>query len=171
VVRAGLAEQLCARLQSELGGCNSLAPLMAEKEYPEPVVGAIVVDGKDRILLAKARKWEGQYALVGGHVELGETLLDAVKREVKEETNLDVYGFEFLGVQDCIFDKGFHKKKHFVFIDYACRAKEGEVRLNDEATDYLWVRPEEALLLPLNSFSRVAIISFIEAFPHSLNKA
>lgn len=138
--------------------------LMSEQNYPEPIVGALILDEKGRIFLVKAPKWRGKYALVGGHVEFGESLESALKREVKEETNLDVSGLDFLGLQEAIYSDAFSEKKHFIFFDYACRAKEGEVILNEEATDYLWVRPEEALLLPLNPFTLVTVKQFIEKF-------
>lgn len=147
-----------------------LLALMEEKKYPEPVVGALVFNDKGRVLLVKACKWSGKYAIPGGKVEAGEAILGALAREVKEETNLEVDGFVFLGIQEAIFDEGFHKKKHFIFLDYACRVKEGEVVLNDEGIDFVWVRPEEALLLPLVSYTLVTVKSFIEKFPEGLPK-
>ena len=142
--------------------------LMSEQKYPEPIVGALILDEKGRLLLVKAPKWKGKYQVPGGHVELGEPLLGALTREVKEETGLDVSNFKFLGLQDAIFDEGFHEKKHFILITYFCRAKEGEVILNEEATDYLWVRPEEALLLPLVPYTLTSVKAFIEEFSNGL---
>ncbi|MFQ5951334.1 MAG: NUDIX domain-containing protein, partial [Candidatus Geothermarchaeales archaeon] len=54
---------------------------------------------------------------------------DAVVREVKEETGLEVEDLELLMVQEAIFSPEFHEKRHFIFLDYKCRAHSTEVRL------------------------------------------
>jgi hypothetical protein len=81
---------------------------------------------------------------------------------------LVVSEFKFLGLQEAIFDEGFHEKKHLILITYSCQAKGNEVVLNDEATDFVWVRPEEALLLPLVPYTLVTVKRFIEKFPNGL---
>ncbi len=54
--------------------------------YPEPTVGALIVNKEGKILLTKSHKWFDKYTLPGGHIEVGETMKEAIIREVKEET-------------------------------------------------------------------------------------
>src|SRR5438034_9510417 len=68
--------------------------------YPEPTVGALIVNKEGRILLTKSHKWFDKYTLPGGHIEVGETMKEAVIREVKEEVGLDVEVVEFLLMQE-----------------------------------------------------------------------
>lgn len=61
-------------------------------------VNVIIINEKEEILLQKRGDYpEGKWGLPGGIVELGESLEDAAIREVKEETNLDVYNLELIG--------------------------------------------------------------------------
>lgn len=135
---------------------------MAEQQFPEPCIGALIFNPENKILLVKTHKFRGDYAIPGGHVELGETVEQSVKREVKEETNLDVYGIEFLGVQDFIFDKIFWKKKHFVFLDFACKTNSSNVTLNDEGQEYVWISISEAMKLPVEPYSKNTIKVYLK---------
>jgi len=112
------------------------------KLTPEPTVGGLIFNAKGEIFLMKSDKWKGMYCIPGGHIELGETLIDAVKREIKEETNLDVKNIEFHSIQDCIFSENYYKKRHFIFVDFVCTAVSNEVILSDEGFDYVWIKPE-----------------------------
>ncbi|OIO25470.1 ADP-ribose pyrophosphatase [Candidatus Micrarchaeota archaeon CG10_big_fil_rev_8_21_14_0_10_54_18] len=115
------------------------------KNFPEPVTGAVIINPENKVLLVKSHKWHENYSVPGGHVELGETLENSVKREVKEETGLEIHDLEFLGVQEFIFDKIFWKKKHFLFFDYMCKTDCKEVTLNSEASRFIWISPKDAL--------------------------
>ena len=54
--------------------------------YPEPTVGALIINSENKILLVKSHKWmNGKYSVPGGHVEIGESFEEAIIREVKEE--------------------------------------------------------------------------------------
>lgn len=127
---------------------------MVEKSYPEPTVGALIFNPEGKIFLMRTYKWADKYAIPGGHIELGETIEDALRREVKEETGLDIYDIEFFSLQESIFDKNFWKKKHFLFLDFVCKTKSLEVKLNEEGQEYVWVSLENALNLPLDSYTR-----------------
>lgn len=130
--------------------------------YPEPTVGALIVNSEGKILLAKSHKWFDKYTLPGGHIEVGETMIEAVKREVKEEVGLDVEVGKMLLIQEAIFAAEFYKKKHFIFIDFACRAKDDQVKLDQtEIQDYVWVYPGAAYNLKLDSFTRKTIDQFM----------
>lgn len=137
---------------------------MAEQIFPEPTVGAFVFNESDQLLLLRSHKWPGRYVVPGGHVELGERLEDAVLRETKEETGLDVYDLEFIVFQEFVYDPSFWKPRHFIFFDYSCRANSTDVQLNDESEEYVWVSLEEAIHLPLDAYTRVCVEKLIERY-------
>ena len=84
-------------------------------------------------------------------------MTDALIREAKEETGLDIYDLEFIFFQEFIQDKSFWKNMHFIFFDFACKTDSSEVTLNEEAQSYVWVTLEEALALPIDSYTGNAI--------------
>jgi nucleoside triphosphatase len=100
---------------------------MSEQNYPELTVGAFIFDQDGRLLLLQSHKWPGRYVVPGGHVELGETIEGAVRREAREETGLDVRELRFLCWQEFIYDPSFWKPRHFIFFDYTCRTESTEV--------------------------------------------
>src|SRR3989338_2981174 len=120
------------------------------EKYPLITVGALIFNKKNKILFVKSNKWKGQYGIPAGKVHYGEKVVDGLKREIKEETNLDVYGIKFLLRQEIINPKDFFKKSHFVSLNYICKAKNTNVKLNNEAQSYKWVTEENALKLGLN---------------------
>jgi len=131
--------------------------------FPEPTVGALIVDQQGKILLARSHKWFDKYTLPGGHIEVGESMVDAVKREVKEEVGLDVEAVEMLLVQEAIFAPEFYKKKHFIFIDFYCKSKDQQVKLDqNEIQDYIWVYPGAAYNLKLDSFTRKTLDRYLK---------
>lgn len=138
---------------------------VAEQQYPEPTVGALIFNPEGKLFLMKSHKWRGQYCIPGGHIELGERIEDALRREVKEETNLDVYDLEFVSLQEFIYDEQFWKRSHFLFLDYACRTDGTDVRINEEAQEYTWVTPDEALALPVERYTRLVIQEYLKRRP------
>ena len=95
---------------------------------PTPVLAA-VVEYQDRILLARNAAWPPKvYALITGFMEAGETPQDGIRRELKEETNLDALEVNLIGVYD-------FQRMNQVIIAYHVRA-EGEVRLSPELVDW-----------------------------------
>jgi nucleoside triphosphatase len=134
---------------------------MTGQIYPEPTAGALIFNPEGKMFLMKSHKWHGQYVIPGGHIELGETIEEALRREIKEETNLDIYDIEFLIFQEFIYDRSFWKKDHFIFFDYMCRTDSGDVILNEEAEEYIWVSVEEALKLPIEHYTRIAIEKYL----------
>ena len=109
------------------------------------------------MLLLVSHKFPGKYVVPGGHVELGERIKEAAVREAKEETGLDIYDLKFINFQQFIYDPSFWKRRHFIFFDYFCRTDSTEVRLNDEAEEYIWVKLESALDLPLDEYTRISV--------------
>jgi nucleoside triphosphatase len=95
------------------------------------------------------------WGIPGGKIKLGEDSVEALRREILEETGLAVGDIIFVMAQDCIYSREFHRQAHFVLLNYTCRAQSGaSVRLNDEAQEFKWAAPREALALPLNQPTR-----------------
>ena len=135
---------------------------MPEQTFPEPTVGAFIFNSKGELLLLQSHKFPGLYVVPGGHVELGERLEEALVREVKEETGLDVYDIEFIMFQQFIYDPAFWKKRHFIFFDFACKTDGSKPQLNDEAEGFIWAEPQKALTLELNAYTRRSIEKWLK---------
>lgn len=133
-----------------------------DRLYPEPIVGAIILNNNQEILLLQSEKWDSLYCIPGGHIELGESAVEALKREVFEETGLSISDISFLGVQESIFPKEFHEKKHFIFINYCCWTKSEEVTLNYESKAYIWIKPSQIEKIELVSTSKTVISSYLK---------
>ncbi len=134
-------------------------PMKTGREHPSrPLVGAgaVVCDGP-KVLLIK-RKYppnEGRWALPGGLVELGERVQDAVVREVKEETDLEVVLEELLDVAtDIHLDDALRPKYHYVLVDYLARRVRGRVRLNAESSAFGWFTVGQAKELDMSEGTR-----------------
>jgi len=131
--------------------------------YPEPTVGALIVNKEGKILLAKSHKWFDNYTLPGGHIEVGETMKEAVAREVREEVGLDVEVEEMLLMQEAIFTEEFWKRKHFIFFDFLCKSRDQQVKLDGrELQEYVWEYPGAAFRLELDSFTRKTLDKYLE---------
>ncbi len=137
---------------------------MSEQKYPEPTVGALIFNQEGKIFLMTSPKWRGKYVVPGGHIELGETIEQALKREIKEEANLDIFDIKFINLQEFIFGEDFHKKRHFIFLDYACKTKTTNVVLNEEGSGYIWATIDEALKLPIEPYTRTTILKYKDKF-------
>jgi 8-oxo-dGTP diphosphatase len=120
----------------------------ASRTYPTrpylAVSAAIFRDGKVLLVRRARPPAHGLYTLPGGGVELGETLEQAVIREVREETALDVAPVGLVGFRQAIaHDAEGRIERHFVILPFATRFIVGEIALNEELTEAHWVSPEE----------------------------
>jgi 8-oxo-dGTP diphosphatase len=108
------------------------------------VSAAIFRDGRVLIVRRAQPPAHGLYTLPGGGVELGETLEEAVIREVREETALDVEPVALAGYRQAIVRDGDGRvERHFVILPFAARWRGGEVSLNEELAEWHWLKPAE----------------------------
>ena len=135
---------------------------MPDQIFPEPTVGAFIFNAEGKLLLLESHKWPGRYVVPGGHVELGERLEEALAREAREETGLDIHSIEFINFQQFIYDPAFWKKRHFIFFDFACKTDSMDVQLNDEAEGYVWVEPHKALTMELDTYTRRSVEEWLK---------
>ncbi|MFN4070014.1 MAG: NUDIX domain-containing protein [Thermus caldifontis] len=128
--------------------------------HPIPTVGALV-EQEGRVLLVRTGKWRGLWGVPGGKVEWGESLEAALRREFWEEVGLGLKAVRLALVQEAIFSPEFHKPTHMLLFNYVALG-EGEVRPGKEILEWAWLRPEEGFSLPLNSFTRVLLETYLE---------
>ena len=110
---------------------------------------AIVRDGKVLVVRRAQPPAGGLFSLPGGVVEVGETLHEAVAREVREETSLTIEPVALAGFRETIVrDQENRVQRHFVILPFAARWIAGEPVLNEELSEWRWVDPVEIAGLP-----------------------
>lgn len=117
-----------------------------ERTYPQrpylAVSAAIIRDGKVLVVRRARNPALGIYTLPGGGVETGETLMQAVTREVREETSMDIEPVALAGHREAIVrDAQGRVERHFVILCFAARWLSGEPVLNEELDDARWLDP------------------------------
>lgn len=108
------------------------------------VSAAIIRD--DRVFIARRARGPalGVWTMPGGMVEAGETLSEALKRELMEETSMMIEPVALAGHREVVVrDKDGKVSRHFVIMCFASRLIGGETRLNDELDEFKWVRVSE----------------------------
>ncbi len=126
------------------------------RRYPEaPVtaVGALVVDD-NRVLMAMRLNppYAGQWSIPGGVQEVGETLVEAVHREVREETGLSLTDLHLLDVGDLLeSDKQGQVEYHYVIAYYRCHSLTGMPRGGDDVGEVRWFTVEEVAALDISA--------------------
>jgi 8-oxo-dGTP diphosphatase len=123
------------------------------RAYPDrpflAVSAAIARDGKVLLVRRARAPANGLFSLPGGVVEAGETLHEAVAREVREETSLVIEPVALAGFRETIVrDQDNRVERHFVILPFAARWAAGEVVLNEELSEWVWVDPSEIAGLP-----------------------
>lgn len=126
--------------------------------FPVATVGALIFNPNGHMLMVRTHKWSDLWGIPGGKIHRGESCEDALKREVYEETALKINRIHFEIIQECVDSEEFYKPAHFLLLNYSAHVKEWEsVKLNDEAQEFRWVSPDEALKLALNTPTRILI--------------
>ncbi|HEV3161956.1 MAG TPA: NUDIX hydrolase [Xanthobacteraceae bacterium] len=108
------------------------------------VSAAIFRDGRVLIVRRARPPAHGLYTLPGGGVELGETLEQAIIREVREETGLAIIPLALVGFREAVArDAAGRVERHFVILPFAARWIAGEVALSEELAEAHWRKPDE----------------------------
>jgi 8-oxo-dGTP diphosphatase len=135
------------------------------REYPQqPLVGVggVVIDRHRALLIRRGSEpLKGEWSIPGGLLELGEELRAGVRRELQEETGLEVEPLEMILAFDRILHEGERVKYHYVIVDYLCRRKRGRLRPASDVVDARWVRRED---LPQYHLTPMATSVILEAF-------
>jgi ADP-ribose pyrophosphatase YjhB (NUDIX family) len=125
----------------------------SRRRYPTaPLVGVggLITKG-DRILVVKRENdpGKGLWSIPGGLLEVGETIQEGVKREIREETGLDVEVVELLDVIDSITcDEAERVCFHYVLIDFLCRVTRGKLSPDTDVKEAQWVRVDDLENIP-----------------------
>jgi 8-oxo-dGTP diphosphatase len=107
------------------------------------VGGVLVHEGRVLLIRRGKEPLRGRWTVPGGTVELGETLDQALVREMAEETGLGIEPGELLVVFDRIMEERGTVRYHYVIVDYLCSYVSGEARAGSDAEAVAWVKPEE----------------------------
>ena len=134
-------------------------PKSFEREYPGcPIVSAAAcVFQGDRVLLVKRTQQpsQGLWSVPGGAIELGETIHDAVRRELREECNIEIEVHRILNVVDLVVpDESQQIKFHYVVIYLLARYVSGEAHPASDASDLRWATLQELDTLGMNAVVR-----------------
>ncbi len=107
-------------------------------------VAGVVWNAAGQVLLIRRRNppRAGQWSLPGGRLELGERLEDGVRREVREETGVEIEILGLCGVAEIPDAAALGRPGHFVLIDYSARAVGGTLAAGDDAAEAAWFAPE-----------------------------
>ena len=136
-------------------------------QHPVVTVGALIYDARGHVLMVRTHKWSDFWGIPGGKTKFGESSEAALQREIREETGLEVDDVRFVLVQDCIHSREFYRDAHFVLLNYTCRCVgDPDVRLNEEAQEFRWVKPEEALPMKLNEPTRILLKAILDQETH-----
>ncbi len=132
---------------------GAATPVSDARAYPPrpflAVSAAIVRDGNILVVRRARPPAHGLYSLPGGVVETGETLAQAVAREVREETSLAIEPVGLAGFRETIVrDAQDRVERHFVILCFAARWIAGEPELNEELSEARWLDPAELASLP-----------------------
>jgi len=111
-------------------------------------VGAVIEDEAGRILLVKHRPeregfWQGKWICPGGELELGETIEEGIRREVKEETQLEIELVKPLTPFDRIVQSNDSTSLHVIYIDYLARVTGGELKTGSDIGEAIWMEKEQ----------------------------
>ena len=138
------------------------------REFPKrPIIGVGgVVIHRNRVLLVQRGREpsKGEWSIPGGMLELGEELTEGVRREIREETGLDVEPLEHLATLDRVVRDGtkrFRVRYHYVIVDYVCRLKGGKLSPASDVMDARWVFVSD---LPSFKLTKMATLVIGRAF-------
>jgi 8-oxo-dGTP diphosphatase len=108
------------------------------------VGGVVIAEGRTLLIRRGSAPLEGQWSIPGGMLELGESIVEGVRRELAEETGLEVRVLGLIEVFERIIPgEGGRTRYHFVILDYLCEMISGKAKAASDVTDVAWAREEE----------------------------
>lgn len=139
------------------------------REYPDrPIVGVggvVVQEGAVLLVQRAADPLKGRWTLPGGAVELGETLTEALARELREETGLEVKIIDLVEVFERIHREAEGPPRyHYVLIDYLCVPVGGTACAGSDVAAVAWARPEEFPRYQLTEKTAAVIAKALEMY-------
>ena len=119
-----------------------------KRDYPDRPflgVGAVIVHDKRVLLVRRANPpLQGEWSIPGGLVETGETAQEAVVREVREETCLNIQPTQLIEVFERILkDEHSRVQYHYVLLDYRCTVVGGNAQAASDVSELRWTKLEE----------------------------
>ena len=121
-------------------------------EFPrgvEAVVSPYIINDKDEILLVQQPKWNNRWGGCGGHIDPGETIAEAAKREALEEIGLEIEMVDVLRVGERIcHPPEFHRDAHLLYVHIVAKVVGGQLKLDgDEIAQAKWFPIDEAIAI------------------------
>lgn len=141
------------------------------KDYIGVGVGAAIINTQGKVFITKrgtqAKNERGKWEFPGGSIQFGETLKDALKREIKEEHGIEIEIGDLLGICDHIIPQ---EKQHWLAPVYICTIDEGTPVICEpkKCSEIGWFTLEEAVALPLSIVTQYDIQLLQDKFPHGL---
>ena len=113
----------------------------------------VIAGGRTLLIRRGSAPLQGQWSIPGGMLELSESIAEGVRRELAEETGLEVRVGDLIEVFERIVPgEGGRTRYHFVILDYLCELVSGEACAGSDVTDVAWAREDE-----LEKYSLTAI--------------
>jgi 8-oxo-dGTP diphosphatase len=163
-----------AKFPKEYAGCTSDEVMTTRREYPElPIVGVggvAIQNGRALLIRRGTEPLKGEWSIPGGMLEIGETLVAGVERELLEETGLKVRVLELIEIFERISheeipgvarEAGARPQYHFVIVDYLCEVVSGTAVAGSDVTDLAFAAEDD---LPQFNLTPTATRIFKKAF-------
>lgn len=144
---------------------------MVKKKIPEPVIGTLILNDKGEVLLTKSADMSDLWLFPGFNLKMGENFNECIKREVKAKTNLEVDNIKFFNIQEWIYPEEIDPEKHLILLDFVCKAKSKDIKLNKEFQHFIWIKPENAQQLNPSPSTLKFINKFLSVHNEGKNRA
>jgi tRNA(Arg) A34 adenosine deaminase TadA/ADP-ribose pyrophosphatase YjhB (NUDIX family) len=131
--------------------------IKAWPQIPVTTVGALIERADGKVLLVRPHGWRDGLGVPGGKVTYGERLEVALRRQIKEETGLEICDIRFMLAQEVVLSPEFDCPAHLILLNYHCRTDDTGAVQNDGAEALLWATPSEAIGLALSAPTRALL--------------